>query len=110
MRNVLNKTSKDEEPMAPSKKPIAVALLVLAALLLSVVVDGSFLRFLQMRQESVRISESIESLKRQQLDLTERIRQAHRPEYIERQAVELFDVSQEDEIIFTFAGQNAKNQ
>jgi cell division protein FtsB len=84
-------------------KPKTVFLLCFTLSLFSLLTDGTFNSWLRLKLKETELVERIEVLRRESVVLDEKIKSAHDPKYLEREARERFDLVREEDLVFVFS-------
>jgi len=72
-------------------------------LLVSLVLSGSLLRVYGLRREQSRLTNSIAQIKVEEQELANQLKAAQDPTQIERQAMNLYDLAEADDLVFVFS-------
>ncbi len=84
-------------------RPGRVFLCCLAFAFTSLVLNGTFLNLYRLQRDHSLILEQIEATKLTVVDLDRQLKMAKDPAFIERQALNLYDFAEEDDLVFVFA-------
>lgn len=85
------------------EKPILVFCVSISILILNLVFSGSLLRLYKLSSDEKVLISRIEMTHQKIEELNQKIQKAKDPEFIERQAVELYDLAQAGDLVFQFA-------
>lgn len=69
----------------------------------SLLLNGSLLRIYSLHRDYSRISEQIMTVQAQVSDLNRKLNMVQDPKFIERQALDRYDLAQENDLVFVFA-------
>jgi cell division protein FtsB len=83
--------------------PGRVIWLCLAFIAVSLLLNGSLLRIYGLRRDQMRLVQQTEQVRAQIIELDRQLKQAHDPSYIERQALDRYDLVEADDLVFVFA-------
>lgn len=84
-------------------QPLKVFWFSLFFILISLLLNGSFMRLYSLSRDQVTIAEQISLLKKQITELDVQVRKAKDPAYITRQALDNYDFAEEGDLVFVFS-------
>lgn len=64
--------------------------------------SGSIVKIWRLRTDQTRLENQIQLVKTQNIELVQKIKQAQDPEFIQRQAIDRFDMVSENDLVFYF--------
>ena len=83
--------------------PLKVFWVCLALLIVSLLLDGSFIKLWRLQRDRTLLTTKIEQAKFNSRQLEFRIHEANQTEYIERQARDQLDLVREGDLVFVFS-------
>lgn len=84
-------------------RPGRVLLCCLAFAFTSMLLNGTFLNLYRLQRDQALILDQIEATKYTVADLDRQLKMAKDPAFIERQALDLYDFAEENDLVFVFA-------
>ncbi len=86
------------------EKPLSVFWVCLALLVIHLLLRGSFIQWWSLLSYRASLLDQIQAVQLQSEQLEHQIKEAHHPEFIERQARNQLDLVREGDLIFVFTG------
>lgn len=83
--------------------PVRVLWLCLAFIAVSLLLNGSMLRIYGLKRDHARLIQQTDQVNAQIIDLERQLKQAHDPSYIERQALDRYDLVEANDLVFVFS-------
>lgn len=84
-------------------QPIKVIWFCLFIVTVSLLLNGSLLRIYGLHRDYSRIEDQISTVRSQVIDLNRQLQLVQDPQFLERQALDRYDLAQEDDLVFIFA-------
>lgn len=87
------------------QQPLKVFVYCILFVILSMMLNGGFLNLWSLQRDQARLLIQIEAEKIQLVKLAQKLQNAKDPVFIERQAVDRYDLADEQDLVFVFADQ-----
>jgi cell division protein FtsB len=87
------------------QQPFKIFLICLTFAFLSLIANGTLLQLYRMHRDQNVLHEQIRATRLQVLDLDKQLKMAKDPVYIERQALDNYDLIEENDLMFVFSEQ-----
>lgn len=84
-------------------RPSRVAVACLALFFSMLLLNGTFIRLWGLRRDNHLLEQQIRIAKNDIADLNRKLRQAKDPNFIEKEAMDRFDLASDDDLVFVFA-------
>lgn len=87
------------------ERPIHIFVYCVVFACLSLILNGSLLNIWSLHRDEIKITEQIQLEKLKIKELEQKLKNAKDPTFIERQAVDKYDLANEHDLVFVFADQ-----
>jgi hypothetical protein len=84
-------------------QPLKILLICLFFAFASLMMNGTFLQLYRLHRDQAVINEQIEATRLQIVDLDKQLKMAKDPVFIERQAMDNYDLASEHDLVFVFS-------
>ncbi len=84
-------------------QPLKILLICLVFATASLLMNGTFLQLYRLHRDQAVIHEQISATRTQILGLNQQLKMAKDPVFIERQALDNYDLASENDLVFVFA-------
>ena len=95
----------NQKDMKLLQQPFKVFLLCLAFAITSLMLNGTFLQLYRLHRDQNVLNDQIKATRMQILDLDKQLKMAKDPVFIERQALDNYDLIDEHDLMFVFSDQ-----
>jgi hypothetical protein len=84
-------------------QPLKILLICLTFAIASLLMNGTFLQLYRLHRDQNVIADQIVATKMQIIDLDKQLKMAKDPVFIERQALDNYDLASENDLVFVFS-------
>jgi hypothetical protein len=84
-------------------QPLKILLICLTFATASLLMNGTFLQLYRLHRDQNVIADQISATKMQIIDLDKQLKMAKDPVFIERQALDNYDLASENDLVFVFS-------